>query len=149
MPRRRHAALISPFQRLITSARDVPTATSMLRTSLTRQKAAVPPRPGLSLGITRTGHVDFGAVSPPHRPKNALRDRRDASPIVCMAKGDFAPLESVPEVAHRRNGVDGWEHLRQRAIGMAWRRETSLTYLTGHAATPHGWSAVVIAELTR
>jgi hypothetical protein len=66
-----------------------------------------------------------------------------------MAHKEWAPLELLPEVERHRNGADGWDHLRQRAIGTAWARETSLPHLDGRAQGGVGWLAAVIADLTR
>jgi hypothetical protein len=38
-----------------------------------------------------------------------------------MTQGDWAAMESLPEIEHRSSDDEGWERLRQRAIGMAWR----------------------------
>ena len=57
-----------------------------------------------------------------------------------MAHEGWAAMASLPEIEFLRSGIEGWEGLRQRAIGTAWTRETSLQT---------GWSSAVIAELTR
>ena len=57
-----------------------------------------------------------------------------------MAHEEWGAIESLPEIEFLRSGVGSWEGLRQRAIGSAWARETSL---------PTGWSAAIIADLNR
>jgi hypothetical protein len=57
-----------------------------------------------------------------------------------MAHEEWGAMESLPEIEFLRSGVDGWEGLRQHAIGSARARETSL---------PTGWLAAVIADLKR
>jgi hypothetical protein len=66
-----------------------------------------------------------------------------------MAHKEWAPLESLPEVELFRSGTGGWELLRQHAIGAAWGREAALPHLDGRAQGAAGWSAAVIADLTR
>jgi hypothetical protein len=68
-----------------------------------------------------------------------------------MVQGDWAALESLPEIEYccNRTGVEGWERLRQRAIGMAWARESSRPFLAGRDQREPGWSVAVIADLTR
>jgi hypothetical protein len=51
--------------------------------------------------------------------------------IGCVAQRDWHALESLPEIDYRRNGIEGWERLRQRAIGTALAREAGLPYLAG------------------
>ena len=60
-----------------------------------------------------------------------------------MAHKEWAAMESLQEIEFLRSGVEGWEGLRQRAIGTAWGRETSLPHLYGHSR------GAVIADLTR
>jgi len=66
-----------------------------------------------------------------------------------MADADWAAMESLPEIECRRNGVEGWERLRQHAIGTAWARESSLPRLAGRCRGAAGWSIGVIADMTR
>jgi hypothetical protein len=69
--------------------------------------------------------------------------------IGCMAQRDWQALESLPEIDYRRDGVDGWERLRQSAIGTGVAREACLSYLANGGRRAAGWSVAVIADLMR
>lgn len=66
-----------------------------------------------------------------------------------MTQGDWAALELLSEIQCRRNGIDDWDRLQQRAIGMAWAREASIPYLDRRDQCAAGWLASIIADLTR
>jgi hypothetical protein len=58
-------------------------------------------------------------------------------------------LESLPKFEFRSNGVEGWEALRRRAIGMAWARETSAPYPAERDHSVAGWSVAIFVDLMR
>lgn len=69
--------------------------------------------------------------------------------IGCVAQRDWHTLGSLPEIDYRRNGIESWDRLRQRAIGAALVREAGLPYLAGRGRGAPGWSVAAIADLMR